>query len=307
MLAVLCCLSCGGQEREIAVETGESRDLYWNVITREGKDYVTDRAGNEVILEPCRRIVVISPGAVETLYMLGAEDAIAAISSGRDPVWPEEKTRLLPDIGNAARPSLEAVMEKDPDLVIGNAMNAAFIADLSARGYRALIHGADFMEDIFNSILVLGRLAGRAAAAETLAAQARARFAGLRDGIKRNGPALKGAFLYSVNPVTAFTGASLAGEILDILGVENIAADLDAAQPILSAEYILAEDPDFLFGAMSITKEEDILAADPVIPLTRAGRERNIRIIPSSLLLRPSPRIMDTLDELQKEVRAYER
>jgi iron complex transport system substrate-binding protein len=308
ILAILCCLSCGGgREKKAAGEAGEDRNLYWNITTREGKEYVTDREGNTVALEPYRRIILISPGAVETLYMLGAEDTIAAISSSRDPIWPGDKTSLLPSIGNAARPNLEAVMEKEPDLIIGNAMNAAFIADLAARDYRVLIHGADSMADIFNSTLILGKLTGRTEAAEALAAQAQTRFAEMREGVKKDGPALKGAFLYSVNPIMAFAAASLAGEILDILGVQNIAAGLDAAQPILSAEFILAENPDFLFGAMAITKEEDILAADPVIARTRAGIERNIRIIPSSLLLRPSPRIIETMAELRKEVEAYER
>jgi iron complex transport system substrate-binding protein len=89
--------------------------------------------------------------------------------------------------------------------------------------------------------------------------------------------------------------------------VENIAAGLSAAQPILSAEYILAQNPDFLFGAMSITKPEDILAADSVIGKTRAGIEKNISIVPSSLFLRTSPRIVESLFELYGEVKKYTR
>jgi hypothetical protein len=87
----------------------------------------------------------------------------------------------------------------------------------------------------------------------------------------------------------------------------NIAADPDAAQPILSPEYILAQNPDFLFGAMAITKPGDILAADSVITKTRAGMEKNISIVPSSLLIRTSPRIVDSLLELYGEIQGYSR
>jgi iron complex transport system substrate-binding protein len=87
--------------------------------------------------------------------------------------------------------------------------------------------------------------------------------------------------------------------------VENIAGPLNAAQPILSPEYILAENPDFLFGAMSITRPEDILAADSAIMQTRAGREGNISIVPSSLFLRASHRIVESLLELYGEVKRY--
>jgi hypothetical protein len=71
---------------------------------------------------------------------------------------------------------------------------------------------------------------------------------------------LKGAIIYSVNPVMAFTKASLPGNILDPL------------------------------GAITVTSVEDFLAADSVFLKTRAGKERNILIIPSGFFMRPSPR-----------------
>jgi iron complex transport system substrate-binding protein len=116
---------------------------------------------------------------------------------------------------------------------------------------------------------------------------------------------LKGAFLYSASPIMAFTENSLPGEILSILGLVNIAEGLNAAQPILSPEYILSMDPDFLFGSMAITTPEDILSADSVILRTRAGRERNISLVPSSLFLRTSPRIVDSLLEMYGELEAF--
>jgi iron complex transport system substrate-binding protein len=285
--------------------TGGEAGLYWRLI-EEGA-VIVDGAGNRAPLRDYRRLIVISPGAVEVLYMIGAESVIAGISSGREPVWPEEKTVLLPSIGNTARPNLEAVIALEPDLVIGSAMNAALMTDLASRGYAVLIHNADSLADIFNSTLILGRLTGKEAEAKALVAEKEARLDSLRAELKSKPLNLKGAFLYSANPVMAFTAQSLPGEIFNILGVENIAAGLNAAQPILSAEYILAQNPDFLFGAMAITKPEDILAADSVIAKTRAGIEKNIKIVPSSLFLRTSPRIVESLLELYGEVRRYSR
>jgi iron complex transport system substrate-binding protein len=283
----------------------EQKALYWQTLEEKGQTYIVDGAQNKVLLVPYRRIILTSPGAVEVFYMIGAESAIAAVSSGRDPIWPEDKTALLPSVGNTARPSLEAIVALNPDLIIGNAMNAALMADLASRGYAVLIHNADSLADIFNSALLLGRLTGKEGEARSLTEEKQARLASLRAELRAKPLNLKGAFLYSANPIMAFTSQSLAGEILDILGVENIAGGLNAAQPILSPEYILAENPDFLFGAMSITKPEDILAADSVIAKTRAGRERNISIVPSSLFLRTSPRIVESLLELYGEIKKY--
>ena len=279
--------------------------LYWQLAEEPGNALVVDGAGNRVPVRIYRRIVVISPGAVEVLYMIGAESAIAGVTSGRDPIWPEEKTALLPSVGNTARPSLEAVIALEPDLVIGNGMTAALMADLASRGYAVLLHNTDSLADIFNSALILGRLTGKEAEARTLVAEKEARLDSLKAELQNKPLNLKGAFLYSANPIMAFTSESLPGEILDILGVENIAAGLNAAQPVLSAEYILSQNPDFLFGAMAISKPEDILAADSVIAKTRAGIEKNISIVPSSLFLRASPRIVESLLELYGELKKY--
>jgi iron complex transport system substrate-binding protein len=283
-----------------------SRELYWRRTAGPEGERITDRMGNSIPLVRYNRIVVISPGAVETLYLIGAEDCILAIPQGREPIWPGEKTALLPTIGNQARPNTEVIVALDPDLIIGNTMNVSLIEDFRGRGYTAIIHGAYHMEDIFNSTLLMGALTGREDAAEALIADKRAKFDAIRTDLERRPLGLKGAFLYAANPLMAFTDTTLAGDILRVLGVENIAAGLNAAEPILSPEYILAEDPDFLFGSISFKTPEEVFASDPVIAQTRAGREMFIRIIPTSLFLRFSPRMVEKLSELYGEIREFQ-
>jgi iron complex transport system substrate-binding protein len=159
------------------------------------------------------------------------------------------------------------------------------------------------MEDIFTTTLLIGTLTGTRAAAETLVAEKKQTLAALAEVLGTDGKQLKGAFLYSVSPIMAFTEDSLPGEILSLLGAKNIAAGLPAEQPILSAEYILTENPDFLFGAMSITSADDMTGADSVIRNTRAGMEGNISVIPSAMFLRPSPRLVDSLVTLNEQLR----
>jgi iron complex transport system substrate-binding protein len=280
-------------------------DLYWKRTSGPEGGLITDRMGNSIPLTRYRRIIAISPGAVETLFLIGAEDSILAISQGRDRIWPEEKTALLPTVGNQARPNAEVIVSMEPDLIIGNTMNVSLIEDFRNRGYHAIIHGAYRMEDIFNNTLLLGMLTGQEAAAETLIAEKRAKLGAIEAELAARPLGLKGAFLYASNPIMAFTGATLAGEALRILGVENIAKGLGLAEVILSPEYILAEDPDFLFGSISFKTSEELLAADPVIAQTRAGREKLIRIVPTALFLRSSPGMVEKLLELYNEIKEF--
>ncbi|MDR0662648.1 MAG: ABC transporter substrate-binding protein [Spirochaetaceae bacterium] len=288
------------KETEIA-----SAGLSWNIERRSDGEYLTDLEGNIVPLQRYSRMVLLSLGAVETLYTIGGESAIAAIASSGDPVWPEERTAFIPTVGNVARPNLEEIIAINPDIVIGNSMNSAFIKLLVSRGKNAIIHGNNSMDDIFNSAIILGLLSGREAEAEIMVIEWKERLLELEWDLRENPLNLKGAIIYSVNPIMAFTKASLPGNILDLLGVENMAPPLSSGQSVLSPEYILAQNPDFLLGAITVTSIEDFLAADSVFLRTRAGKERNILIIPSTFFMRPSPRIIDRVIEFHEALQGF--
>ena len=125
----------------------------------------------------------------------------------------------------------------------------------------------------------------------------------IKADILKNPLNMKGIFLYSTNPIMAFNSTSLSGQILEVIGVKNIAADLSADKPILSAEYILQQNPDFIIGAMSITSPQQIKDASPLIKSTSAAKKDKIFLIDSSKILRPSPRIVDEIENLYLELK----
>lgn len=258
---------------------------------------------DEFNLKQYSNIVVLSGGAVETIYMLGGEDSIAGIGSSREEIWPKDKTTLLPSVGNLAKPSLEAIIALEPDLVIMNGMVSGMIPDLESRGIPCYMLEANGINDILDSITILGIIVGRSKEATQLYNEKKAIVEQLKSDITISDMKIKGAVLYTASPLMAFTNDSLPGELLELLGVRNIASDLDMGRPILSSEYILAQNPDFLFCAMSITDPEKLLEANPFLKQTRAGREGNFGILSSSLILRPSPRLFDEIPNLIKTLK----
>jgi len=286
-------------------EQTSQRPLFWNL--NQSRTVVSDGSGNTVPVAVYKKIVVASPGAVETLYMIGAESAVVAIADSIGGTWPQDRTSALPTVGSVVRPSLEKIISFSPDLIIVSGMSVQLAQDLSSRGFNTLVHNAESIEDIFNSTIILGKLTGYTKEATKLVSQRRAALEHITSQSRKQPLSLKGAFLYSANPPMAFTEKSLPGEILNLLGVQNIAAGLDSAQPIISPEKFIVENPDFLFAAMRITTVDDLLAPDSAILRTRAGRERNIRIVPSSLFLRPSPRIIEGILDLRTKLEVIER
>ena len=74
----------------------------------------------------------------------------------------------------------------------------------------------------------------------------------------------------------------------------------------MSPEYILKENPDFLAGAMSLDSPKQIIEASNVIPKTKAGKNNNIFILDSSLILRSSYRIFDEMEVLKEKLNKIE-
>ncbi len=292
------------QETANAPSNYDLLQQYWSGSLTEGSIQVVhdgeiwniaDSLGNIVELKPYQRLVVTSGGAIETLYLVEAEQAIVGVGTSSSGIWPEEKTSQLTSVGNLARPSFEKIVELEPDLVVLNGMNSALAEQLAGVGIQTFLHGSDSMQDIINSLLIFGLIGNTMDKAVELVVEKQKILATIRAELDQHPLHMKGAFLYSVGPIMAFQADTLPGEVLKTLGIDNIADRVVGSQPILSSEFLLTENPDVLFGAMSISSAEDILEADPVIARTSAGQQGNVAILPSSLILRPTPRLIDEL------------
>lgn len=278
-------------------EEAKGEALFSLQITEDG---ITDSYGNTVEDKIYSRIIYISPGAVETAYMIGAEPSILAMSHTRSPIWPEDKTSKIESVGSVVKPGMEKIILLQPDLVFLNSMIESYVDPLQSNGLNVLVFDGKSIDDILNNVVILGHITGKTDEAAKLVEEKTEQLRIVKESIKNNNLDLKGAFLYSTTPLMAFTGETLPGEILSLLGVKNIADNIPGNNPILSPEFLLNENPDFLLGAMRITSVDDILKANNVIAKTRAGIEKNISIIPSDQILRPTPRVIDSLEILSE-------
>ncbi|MDN5341987.1 MULTISPECIES: ABC transporter substrate-binding protein [Oceanotoga] len=273
----------------------------FSLSIKDGK--IFDENDWSVELKEYNSIVLIDPSTTEVAFLLGAEDKVKAIGhTSRSPIWPYDKTVNMETVGTITKPSLEKVLYYKPDLVILNGMITEFGETLRGHDINVLTMSADGIEDILDNLEISGIIFGKEREAIEMAQTKKALLKKIKKDIKKKPLNMKGAFLYSTNPIMGFNADSLPGQILEIMGVENITNGITAARPILSPEYILKENPDFLIGAMSIKKPEDILNASPMINKTNAGKNKNILLVDSSKILRPSPRIIEEIESLYEEL-----
>ena len=248
-----------------------------------------------------KKIVVLDPAVVEMLYLLGVEDRIAGVAHSQTTgIWPEDKTKDLPDVGTLAKPSLEKIISFSPDLVVLSIHSTGLAKDLEAHGIKTVSFPANSLDDIFNNFLEVGKLTGKEEEAQKIIAEKK----GKLEEIKKSEPLnKKGAFIYSTSPMMAFGDKSLPGEVLELYGVENLTDKVSGERPILTPEYIIEENPDFLLVGLGINSVDEIVTANPQLKDINAVKNKNIIKVNSQALLRGSPRIVDETMNLYEEIK----
>lgn len=266
-------------------------------------DFVIDSRGNKIAKKEYKKVLILDPAAVEAFYLIGGENNIVAIAdTAKNPIWPQEKTKDLPKAGTIMKPSVEQVLMYSPDLVILNTMSESFGESLKARKLNFIINEANSFEQILNNLEIYGVITGKEENTDRLIDSYNLKLKMIKEKIAEKPLKIKGGFLFSTSPMMVFSPNSLPGQIFDTLGIENIAKGLPGGRPILSPEFLLAENPDILVGSMAIKNKNDILNSNPVVKQTKAGQKGNIMIIESDKILRGTPRVIDALEELYKEL-----
>ena len=100
----------------------------------------------------------------------------------------------------------------------------------------------------------------------------------------------------------AFNNENLPGDIMKVLGIENIGASLKGTKPIINPEFIIQENPDFVAGIMTVASIEQLKKSIPMLEYTNAGKNNNIFIFNAELIYRNSPRMLEGIEELSKKL-----
>jgi iron complex transport system substrate-binding protein len=244
-----------------------------------------------------RKIVSLAPSVTETLFALGLGDRLVGVTTYCD--YPAE-ARKLPKIGDFMNPSLEAVLAKKPDLVLGvtGATDPVKVKEMERLGLKVVLVSVSNLQDILAATRSIAGLLGNSKAGESLAAKIAAQV----EEVKRKvSPAPRRSVLLVVGfqPLIAVGGKNFIDELITLAGGENIAAS--AAQPWLNLpdELVVAKAPEVIIEAgMGSERESGKRWSD--LKSVPAVRERRIYSYPSDKILRPGPRFGEALAEIAR-------
>jgi iron complex transport system substrate-binding protein len=255
------------------------------------------------------RIVTLHPTATETLYAAGG----VAVGRDRASTYPEEVV-ALPDVGSMYTPSM---VELQPDLVVIEALTQESLVDqLEQLGLAVVAVKATSLDDIFQSLTLLGRIMDTEETADQTIDDIQARI----DAARENAPEGKGVLIFIADAeqkVYAARSDSYPGLVASLLGLENLAADLEGPAPypgfaLFSPELAAQSNPgpDVVLtitpAPLPAPRLSAVLSMVPgfkTMPAIKEGRV--VELDPVLFLQAQGPRIADAVEALLAIINGY--
>jgi iron complex transport system substrate-binding protein len=266
---------------------------------------VTVRSANGAVTIPKRpdRIVSLSATATEALFAIGAGRQVVAVDSLSNFPRRAPRTSL-----SGYRPNVEAIMGYRPDLVVTRT-DSGLSKRLGEFRVPVIVNPeAANLRDAYRQIRQLGHATGHPRRAAALAASMRARIAGVVRSVGQGG---RGSTVYHELTTDYYAASSrtFIGQIYRLFGLANIADAAGAAYPQLSAEHIVAADPDFIFLADSKCCGQDLtsVAARPGWGSLTAVRRRLVFALDDDIASRWGPRVVQLVERIGRVIRTARR
>lgn len=260
-----------------------------------------DAVGREVVTdhEPSR-IIPLAPSLTEILYYLGLGDKVVGVTNNS--YYPPEALKK-PKVGSYNDLNIEKIITLGPDLVIGtrDGNNPGIVDLLEQARIPTYIVNPKNVAEVIETIRITGRLCGIEEKADRLAR-------GLQDRLDRIEKALENrkkplVFLQiNLHPIMTVNKNTFHQDIISIAGGINMTADASISYPRISIEEVLKKKPDIIIissmdrGGMFEKARQDWLKWTSI----PAVKNKRVYLIDSDLIDRPSPRIIDGIEEMAK-------
>jgi len=252
---------------------------------------------NSLAKEPSeQRLISLAPHITEVLFAVGAGDQIVGTVSYSD--YPEE-AKDIPRIGSYDKINYEAVLAKKPTLVIGwNSGNGEdSIARLQELGVDVYSHEPRTLEDVAESLAVLGKLTGQTDQGEKQSVAFLNRLQKLRDQYSGLKPVSMYYQLWN-EPQMTVNDEHLISDVIRLCGGQNIFSDAIPLIPKVSIESVLRRLPEAIVATgMAGERPEWLDDWRQWSPIPAVKNEQLYHIHPD-LLHRHSPRILDGAEQL---------
>lgn len=260
---------------------------------------VTDSYNREVVLpNKPQRIISVSPGITEILYLLQADSLVVGVSDFCNyPPQVVEKER----VGKMQNLKIERLLQLQPDLVlVGSIITREFTQKVESAGIPIVVLNEEKgMEGVKNSIRFIANILEK----DSLAEQIVKNYENRLKLIKEEALSQEKSVYYVVGfgPGGDFSahGNTFIHEIITLAGGKNICSKLKSWS--VNREYLFQQDPEFIF-----IRSEDLKTFCKTYPynLLTAVKENRVFPIETGWIDIVSPRNLDAIDYIHQTLLA---
>lgn len=245
-----------------------------------------------------RRIIALAPNVAEILFSLGLGPRVVGVSVASD--YPAA-VKKLPVVYTINGPVLEKILALKPDLLISAAIvPQTTVNKLRSLHLKVLVTDPHDIPGILHDITLVGDAAGvpGAAAKEVAGLQRRINVVTTAIAPLKSRPTV----FYELDKTLYTVGhGSFMDSLITMAGGRNIAAGVNNPYPQLSAEALLADNPQvILLGDAAYGTTAASVAARPGWSAISAVKNHRVYPFNDDLASRPGPRIVDGLEKLAR-------
>ncbi len=262
-----------------------------------------DEIGREVAIPfPPKRIVSLAPNITEILFSLGLEEEVVGVSIHCN--FPE-KAKSKVRVGSFINIDFERIVSLKPDLIIatGAGNTRDMVERLERLGFPTYVIFQKKFDDVLTSIGHLSQVVDREKEALSIIQKMRRRKQRVVE-LTQGFPRPKVFLQIGEAPIVTVGKGSFADDLIHLAGGENIAGREKEMYPRLGMEEILKRSPEvILVSSMNPKGDYQRIVQEwarwKMIPAVKNGR---VHLINSDLIDRPSPRIIDGLEEMARVI-----
>jgi iron complex transport system substrate-binding protein len=275
--------------------------LIWAPNAHSSSQRFKDEVGRDVIVPfPPKKIISLAPNVTEILFSLGLDQEIVGVSIHCN--FPEKVQRKV-RVGSYISLDFEKIVSLKPDLIIATgAGNTRDMVDrLERLGFPTYVIFPKNVEDVTRSVGHLSQLVGREKEGEEIIQEMRRRrerVLALTLGLPRPRVFLQ----IGEAPIVTVGKNSFADDLIRLAGGDNVAGNEKEMYPRFGMEEILKRSPEvILISSMNPRGNYQKVLQEwsrwKTIPAVKNGQ---IYLIDSDLIDRPSPRIIEGLEEMAR-------
>src|SRR5438876_11816566 len=269
---------------------------------------ITEPGGATVtIAHQPHRVVSLSPSATEMLFAIGAGSQVIAVDDQSNFPANAPTTKL-----SGFQPNIEAIAAYSPDLVVAAEDTGGLVHGVQALTVPMLVEpAAKNLNDSYLQIRQLGAATGHPAEADSLVGKMRSEVGSFVASLSKTSRQVR-VYHELDNTYYSATSNTFIGQVYKLFGLTNLADSATSATsdyPQLSAEYIVASNPDLIVLADTKCCQQDLssVAARPGWSVITAVKTGQVIGADDDIASRWGPRIIDFMRAVAQHVQQVEK